>query len=359
TADASGPRHLRMTISRSRFDELIAPFLDRIRQPISQALSDANLSPSEIDEVVLVGGSTRVPRVLELVREYFGKEPHQRVNPDEVVAIGAAIQGSVLAGERDDVLLLDVTPLSLGIETLGGVLTKLVERNTTVPVEKHEVFSTAENGQTGVTVRVFQGERPMAADNRLLGAFNLEGLPPAPRGVPQIEVTFDIDHNGILNVRAKEKATGKEASVRIEDSAGLSDTDIRRMHQEAEQYAHKDKRRRELADLRNQADHECFQLEKLMDEHAAQLPESDREPLHRSIDQVRAAARGQEVQAIKSALQGLKRAGQALRQLLERQAQPRGGTAGGAPGGDTNNASGASSTSAAVNSAVRNRDRTA
>ena len=211
TADASGPKHLQLTLTRAKFEELIDPFLDRIRKPVQQALADAGLKPADIDEVVLVGGSTRVPKVQQLVREYFGKEPHKGVNPDEVVAVGAAIQGSVLAGERSDVLLLDVTPLSLGIETQGGVFTKLVERNTTIPVEKREIFSTAEDNQPAVTVRVFQGERPMAADNRLLGQFNLEGLVPAPRGVPQIEVTFDIDQNGILNVRAKDKTTAKEA----------------------------------------------------------------------------------------------------------------------------------------------------
>ena len=271
TADASGPKHLQLTISRSKFEELIDPFLDRIKKPVAQALADAKLKPSDIDEVVLVGGSTRVPKVQQLVREYFGKEPHKGVNPDEVVAIGASIQGSVLAGERDDVLLLDVTPLSLGIETMGGVFTKLVERNTTIPVEKKEVFSTAEDSQMAVTVRVFQGERPMAADNRLLGQFNLEGLPPAPRGVPQIEVTFDIDQNGILNVRAKDKATNKEASVRIEDSSGLQEGEIRQMQRDAELHAEEDKRKRELADLRNQADHQCFQLEKLMKEHSDKL----------------------------------------------------------------------------------------
>lgn len=327
TADASGPKHLQLTVSRSQFEQLIDPFLARIKKPISQALSDAKLKPSEIDRIVLVGGSTRIAKVVELVREHFGKEPHQGVNPDEVVAIGAAIQGSVLAGERNDVLLLDVTPLSLGIETVGGVLTKLVERNTTVPAEKKEVFSTAEDNQTAVTVRVFQGERPMAADNRLLGQFNLEGIPPAPRGVPQIEVTFDIDQNGILNVRAKDKATGKEASVRIEESAGLNEADIRRMQEEAERHAGEDKRKRELADLRNQVDHQCFQLEKLMAEQGDKLSDADREPLRRSIENVKSAAQGQDAQAIKAALQELKQAAEAFNKALYSQANPGGATA--------------------------------
>jgi len=320
TADASGPKHLQMTISRAQFEKLIDCFIRRIKTPMEQALADANLKPSEIDEVVLVGGSTRVPKVVQLVKEYFGRDPHQGVNPDEVVAIGAAIQGSVLAGERDDVLLLDVTPVSLGIETLGGVFTKLVERNSTIPIEKHEVFSTAEDNQSAVTVRVFQGERPMAADNRLLGQFNLEGIAPAPRGMPQIEVTFDIDQNGILNVRAKDKTTGKEASVRIEDSAGLSESDIRRMQRDAEEHAEQDKRKRELADLRNQADHQCFQLEKMMAEHRSKLTDADKQPLEQSIEQVRQLAKGDDVQAIKSALQQLDQAAQALGTALYAQA---------------------------------------
>ncbi len=331
TADASGPKHLQVTVTRAQFEKLIDPFLERIRKPIESALADAKLNASDIDEVVLVGGSTRIPKVVELVKSYFGKDPHQGVNPDEVVAVGAAIQGSVLAGERDDVLLLDVTPLSLGIETLGGVFTKLVERNTTIPVEKKEIFSTAEDNQTAVTVRVFQGERAMAADNRLLGQFNLEGIAPAPRGLPQIEVSFDIDQNGILNVCAKDKTTGKEASVRIEDSAGLSDVDIRRMQQDAEQHASEDKRKRELADLRNQADHQCFQLEKLMTEHASRLSDQDKQSLQQSMQRVRTAAKGDDPQAIKSALQELEQAGQALSRILYQPPQSAG--AGAAPGG--------------------------
>ncbi|MCU0959844.1 MAG: molecular chaperone DnaK [Pirellulaceae bacterium] len=322
TADASGPKHLQLTLTRSKFEELIDPFFDRIRKPVEQAMRDANLQPGDIDEVVLVGGSTRVPKVQQLVRQYFGKEPHKGVNPDEVVAVGAAIQGSVLAGERDDVLLLDVTPLSLGIETQGGVFTRLVERNTTIPIEKREIFSTAEDNQSAVTVRVFQGERPMAADNRLLGQFNLEGLVPAPRGVPQIEVTFDIDQNGILNVRAKDKATSKEASVRIEDSAGLSDGDIARMKKDAELHADEDKRKRDLADARNQADQQCFQLEKMMKEHADKLSDADKAPLQQSIEKVRALAKGDDTAAVRSALQDLEQAAQAVGQILYQRTQP-------------------------------------
>ncbi len=327
TADATGPKHLQLTLTRARFEELIDPYLERIRKPVQQALADAQLQPADIDEVVLVGGSTRVPKVQQLVREYFGKEPHKGVNPDEVVAVGAAIQGSVLAGERSDVLLLDVTPLSLGIETQGGVFTRLVERNTTIPVEKREIFSTAEDNQPAVTVRVFQGERPMAADNRLLGQFNLEGLVPAPRGVPQIEVTFDIDQNGILNVRARDKTTSKEASVRIEDSAGLSDSDITRMKKDAELHAAEDKRKFELADARNQANQQCFQLEKLMQEHRDKLSAADREPLQQSIEKVRQLAKEDDTDALKSALQDLEQAAQALGKVLYQRAQPCGAAA--------------------------------
>ncbi|MBW3598205.1 MAG: Hsp70 family protein, partial [Planctomycetes bacterium] len=276
---------------------------------------------SQIDEVVLVGGSTRVPKVQKLVKEIFGKEPHKGVNPDEVVAVGAAIQGSVLAGDRRDVLLLDVTPLSLGIETLGGVFTKLVERNTTIPTEKKETFSTADDNQSAVTVKVFQGERPMAADNRLLGEFNLEGIPPQPRGVPKIEVEFDLDQNGILNVSAKDLTSGKEASIQVKQSAGLSDAEIERMRKDAESHASEDKGRLELANARNEAEHLCFQLEKLMKEHTEKLTDADKEPLTRSIEKVREAAKGNDVQAIKSAVNDLEQAQQAFSKVLYERTQ--------------------------------------
>ncbi len=321
TADASGPKHLQVSVTRSKFEELIDPLLERIKQPVKQALTDANVKPSEIDEVVLVGGSTRVPKVQQIVTDLFGKQPHKGVNPDEVVAIGAAIQGSVLAGERDDVLLLDVTPLSLGLETQGGVFTTLVERNTTIPVEKKEIFTTAEDGQMAVTVRVFQGERPMAEDNRLLGQFNLEGIPPAPRGTPQIEVAFDVDQNGILNVTARDKSSGKEASVRIEDSAGLSESEIERMRKDAQAHGEDDKRRRELADLRNQSDHQCFQLEKMIAEQGEKLTAADKAPLEQAMEKLRSAAKGDAPEAIRAALRELEQASQAFGKLVYERAQ--------------------------------------
>jgi molecular chaperone DnaK len=310
------PKHLTMTITRSKFEELIDPLVERCRKPVMQALKDAKLSPSDIDEVVLVGGSTRVPKVQRLVKEIFNKEPHKGVNPDEVVAVGAAIQGSVLAGERKDVLLLDVTPLTLGIETEGGVMTPLVERNTTIPCERKQVFSTAADNQTGVTIRVFQGERKMAADNRLLGEFNLEGIPPAPRGVPKIEVKFDIDANGILNVTAKDLGTGKEAHVRIQQSSGLSKEEIERMRRDAEAHAEEDKQKFELATLRNQADNMCYQLEKMMKEHADKLTDADKAPLQKAIETTREKAKGTDIQAIKSAIEQLEAASHAFSKVL-------------------------------------------
>ncbi|HRX79825.1 MAG TPA: Hsp70 family protein, partial [Pirellulaceae bacterium] len=289
---------------------------ERCKKPVLQALKDAKLSPSDIDEVVLVGGSTRIPKVQEIVKQIFGKEPHKGVNPDEVVAVGAAIQGSVLAGDRKDVLLLDVTPLTLGIETEGGVLTALVERNTTIPAEKKKVFSTAADNQTGVTVKVFQGERPMAADNRVLGEFTLEGIPPAPRGMPQIEVKFDIDQNGILNVSAKDLGTNKEASVRIEQSSGLSESEIERMQADAASHAEEDKKRVELASLRNQGDQMCYQLEKLIKEQGDKLQDSDKAPLEKAIEKVREKAKGDDTASLKSAIDELEQASHAFSKTI-------------------------------------------
>jgi molecular chaperone DnaK len=321
TADQNGPKHLQMKLTRSKFEQLVGDLLQHSMEPVKQALADAGLKPSDIDEVVLVGGSTRVPKIQQLVKEYFGKEPHKGVNPDEVVAVGAAIQGGVLKGEVKDVLLLDVTPLSLGIETLGGVMTTLIQRNTTIPTRKSEIFSTATDNQTSVEVHVLQGERPMARDNRTLGRFQLVGLPPAPRGVPQIEVGFDIDANGIVNVSAKDVATSKEQKITITGSSGLSKGDVERMVKDAEAHAAEDQSRRELIDARNQADALAYSVEKTVHENRDRLPATDVSRLEGVIATMREAAKGDDLNAIRRATDDLQKASHAMAEQLYRQSE--------------------------------------
>jgi molecular chaperone DnaK len=334
TADATGPKHLQLSITRAQFEQMCDALVERCRGPVVQALKDAKLDPKDIDEVVLVGGSTRIPKVQELVKKLFSKEPHKGVTPDEVVALGAAIQGGVLGGEVQDVLLLDVTPLSLGIETEGGLFTKLVERNTTVPTERKQVFSTAADNQQAVTVSVYQGERPMARDNRLLGQFNLDGIPPAPRGTPQIEVKFDIDANGILSVSAKDLGSNKEQTVKIEQSSGLNEAEIERMRKDAELNAEDDKRKLRLAEVRNRAEALCFQTEKLVKENGEKLSASDKAPLEAAITKAREVAKGEDVDAIQSAHDALEQAAHALTKVLYESTAAQGGPgAGPAPGG--------------------------
>ena len=321
TADHSGPKHLQMKLTRAKFEQLVDDLLQRSMGPVRQALADAGLKPSDIDEVVLVGGSTRVPKVQQLVKELFGKDPHKGVNPDEVVAVGAAIQGGVLKGEVKDVLLLDVTPLSLGIETLGGVMTPLIQRNTTIPTKKSELFSTATDNQTSVEVHVLQGERPMARDNRTLGRFHLVGLPPAPRGVPQVEVTFDIDANGIVNVSARDVATGKEQKITISGSSGLSKDDVDRMVKDADAHAADDRARRELIDARNQADALSYSVEKTVNENRDRLAAAEVSQVESAVAALRAAAGGDDVQAIRQATEGLQKASHAMAEQLYKQSQ--------------------------------------
>lgn len=305
TADSSGPKHLNMSLTRAKFEELTKDLFNRTIEPCKKALKDAKLSASDIDEVILVGGSTRIPKIQEIVKDIFGKEPNRSVNPDEVVALGAAIQGGVLAGEVDDILLLDVTPLSLGIETLGNVSTPLIERNSTIPTKKSQVFSTAADSQTTVEIHVLQGERQMSVDNKTIGRFHLDGLPPAPRGIPQIEVTFDIDANGILNVSAKDKATGKEQSIRIEASSGLSDEEVEKMVSDSKKYEAEDKKKREEIDLRNQAEQLVYQTEKNQKEFDEKLDDVDKKLLTDAVEKLKTANSGTNIDDIKSEMENL------------------------------------------------------
>ncbi len=305
TADASGPKHLNLNLSRAKFDELVSDLVDRTVDPCKKALSDAGLSSSDIDEVILVGGSTRIPRIQEKVKEIFGKEPNKSVNPDEVVALGAAIQGGVLAGDVDDVLLLDVTPLSLGIETLGSVSTKLIERNTTIPTKKSQIFSTAADNQTSVEIHVLQGEREMASDNKTIGRFHLSDIPPSPRGTPQIEVTFDIDANGILNVSAQDKATGKEQSIRIEASSGISESEIEKMINDSKKNEQKDKEKREQVDIINQSEHMIYETEKNIKENGDKLNEDDKTQLNEKLDAMKKAKEAGNTSDMKRTLEEL------------------------------------------------------
>jgi molecular chaperone DnaK len=336
TADQSGPKHLQMTITRTKFEQLTQQLTERCRGPVMECLKSAKLSASDVDEVVLVGGSTRIPAVQSLVKNIFNREPNKSINPDEVVGIGAAIQGSILAGDKDDIVLLDVTPLTLGVETLGGVCTPMIEANTTIPTAKSETFSTAADNQDTVTIHVLQGNRPMAADNRSLGQFNLTGIAPAPRGMPQIEVTFDIDANGIISVSAKDKATNKEQSIKIEGSSGLSDAEIEKMKQDAKEHAADDLKKKELVDARNQAEGMCFQMENQLKEHGDKVPADLRGKVESAISQLKETAKGDDADAIKKATENLMQEAQEIGKIvyeeMAKQQQAAGAAGGGGPG---------------------------
>jgi molecular chaperone DnaK len=333
SADASGPKHLQMTITRSKFESLVDHVLERLKQPCYKAMEDAKLTPKEISEVLLVGGATRMPKVQQIAREIFKKEPNKSLNPDEVVALGAAIQAAVLAGDAGvkDILLLDVTPLSLGVETLGGVMTKLIERNTTIPTSKKEIFSTAADNQTTVDIHILQGEREFAADNRTLGRFQLAGIPPAPRGIPQIEVAFDIDANGILNVSAKDLATSKQQSIVIKSSSGLNDAEVEKMRKEAEAHAAEDKKKREVVDLKNQADQLIYATEKTLKEHGGKVSADTRGKIENAVNNLKEAIRGEDATAIKRAIENLSDTSQELGKVLYEEAARRQAASGAGP----------------------------
>jgi molecular chaperone DnaK len=335
TADQAGPKHLTMKITRAKFEMLVDDLIQRTIEPCKKALKDAGLSAGDIQDVVLVGGMTRMPKVLENVKRFFGRDPHQGVNPDEVVAIGAAVQAGVLGGDVKDVLLLDVTPLSLGIETLGGVFTRIIDRNTTIPTKKAQTFSTAEDNQNAVTIKVYQGERELAAQNKALGQFDLVGIPPAPRGVPQIEVTFDIDANGIVNVSAKDKATGKEQQIRIQASGGLSEADIEQMVKDAEAHAEEDKKRKELIDAKNQADSLIYSTEKALGEHGDKIEAAEKSSIEGVVAELKSAVEAEDLEQIQAKTQELASVSMKLGEAMYQSSggDDSGGTDGGETGG--------------------------